>query len=262
MSILINHSVNIDTHDPIWKQWNPRQYLADFYDSVDADEIETIAFLTDIAQRIPKDSVVLEFGSGPTLHHIFPFAPIVSEIHMADLIESNLSEIQTWISNDPEAHHWDPFIKYALSCEGHDTSETSIATRAAETRAKITKLMTADAKQQDPLGPDARATYPVVMSCYCADSATDNHRDFEAYLSNVISLIEPGGLFILACLRNAMHYKVGPLSFPSANVNEHVVQGILENHCVPDSISISVRELPSHIDQGYTSILLSYATKK
>lgn len=261
-AILLNNSADLTEHDPVWSKWNPRQYLADFYSSVDEDEIETIAFLHEITQRVPSRATLLEFGSGPTLHHIFPFVPTISEIHIADLLPSNLSEIQTWLDNKAEGHNWDRFIAYTLSCEGITPSEALIAARAQETRTKVTKLMTADAQHEDPLGQSARNMYPVVMSCYCADSATDNHHDFENYVSHILSLLQPGGLFILACLHNAMHYRVGSTWFPSANVTQQCVHSILGKYCVLETLSISIKNLPSHIDQGYTSILLSYATKR
>jgi hypothetical protein len=54
-------------------------------------------------------------------------------------------------------------------------------------RRKITRLFQADAGDFNPLGCDGREFYPVVVSCYCADSATDNdERDLRAFLDQVL----------------------------------------------------------------------------
>lgn len=247
----------------IWSKWNPKIYLRDFYSKVDLDEIATIAFLTKVAKRIPPKQKILEFGSGPTLHHVFPFIPYVSEVHLVDFLKPNLKEISKWVHGKKDAHNWDSFISYTVKCEGNkNPTSKDIKIRKSETKDKLTKSIQANAGRTDPLGKRARESYPVVVSCYCADSATDNHRDFELYLKNVISLIKPGGIFILACLRKAKYYKVGSLFFPSANVDEHLLSRILRTDFLPRSIKIEVKRLPSHREQGYTSIILAYATKR
>ncbi len=247
----------------IWAKWNPKAYLNDFYSKVEPDEVATIAFLAKIAKRIPQRQKILEFGTGPTLHHIFPFIPSASEVHLADFLKPNLEEISRWAHSKKDAHNWDSFISYTLRCEGNkNPTLKDIKIRKLETSNKITKYIRADAGQADPLGKRVRESYPVVISCYCADSATDNHYDFKRYVKNIASLTEHGGIFILACLRKARYYRVGALSFPSANVDEHLVRKILNADFIPKSIKIEVKSLPSHKEQGYTSIILAYATKR
>lgn len=246
-----------------WKKWNPKIYLNDFYLKVEPDEIATISFLSKVAKKIKPKQKILEFGSGPTLHHVFPFISQSLEFHVADYLKSNLKEISNWVDNKSDAHNWDDFIAYTLKCEGvKNPTSKDIGLRKSEARRKVTKYIQADARKTNPLGKAARESYPVVISCYCADSATHNHHDFKAYIKNITSLVEPGGIFVLACLRKARYYKVGSLSFPSANVDEHLVRKILEVDFTPKSIKIEVKKLPSHKDQGYTGVILAYATKR
>jgi len=247
----------------IWNKWNPKTYLNKFYSKIEPDEVATIAFLSKVAKQISPRQKILEFGSGPTLHHIFPFIPSASEVHLADFLKPNLEEISKWVHGKKDAHNWDSFISYTLKCEGEKKPLLNdIKIRKLETKNKITKYIRADAGQTDPLGKSAHESYPVVISCYCADSATDNHSDFKRYIKNIVSLAEPGGVFILACLRKARYYRVGNVSFPSANVDEHLVRKILDVDFLPKSIKIEVKRLPSHKEQGYTSIILAYATKR
>lgn len=242
--------------------WSPTAYLREFYTDVQPDEIETIAFLVRLGKKIAYPQKILEFGCGPTLHHIFPFVPYASEIHMGDFLESNLEEIRKWIEDEKDAHDWDKFISYTLKCEGRvDPTRKDIENRKQAAREKIVKYVRVDAKKSDPAGRELRETYPVVISCYCADSATNDQGNFTLFIRNIVSLIKPGGLFVLACLRNAKHYRVGSLNFPSANVSEDLLADILKLDFYPGTITIEVRELPDHERQGYTSIILAYATK-
>lgn len=255
--------MNHDGTAGIWDHWDPKAYLHEFYTNVESDELETIKFLTKIAKRLPHEQKILEFGCGPTLHHIFPFIENASEIHMVDLLQCNLDEIALWIDKNRRAFNWNSFIAYTLKCEGieHPTV-ADIKKRKNETQKKITKLMTGDAGKANPLGKRAHESYSTVISCYCADSATDNVDDFKRYIKNIVSLLKPGGAFVFTCLRNTAYYKVKPLLFPSANVNEQMVRTLLESDFLPESIKITVKKLQGRREQGYTSIILAYATKR
>lgn len=244
------------------KYWSPAQYLAEYYSAVEPDELATIRFLVERFARLSHIPRLLEFGCGPTLHHIFPAVPSCDEIHMADYLPANLDAIRGWLVNDPSAHAWDEFIRYALECEGKTTTTAGqVAERANRTRALVEKLIEADAGDPDPLGPTARGSYPVVLSCYCADSATGDKEVWARYLSNIASLVAPGGTFIIAALRNARFFTVGPNRFPSANIDESDLQSVLASHFDPLPIEVNVVDVPEHSSQGYSSILLAVARK-
>lgn len=245
-----------------WKKWDAKQYLLDFYGgNVSTDEIETISFLAQLAKNNPQHRV-LDFGCGPTLHHIFPFVPYVSEIHVADLLKSNLFEVSKFINNDSDAHNWDKYIEYALICEGNKKPNTgAIAERRLATSQKITKVIEADAREVDPMGIEFRGSYPIVISCFCADSATDNHEEFSLFIRNIATLVQSGGLFVIACLRDASFYRTKESHFPSARVIENTLEKILKNHFIHQSVKIDTKHLPEHREQGYTGIILASAIK-
>lgn len=246
-----------------WKKWDAKQYLKDFYGgSVASDEIETISFLTELAKNNPQDKI-LDFGCGPTLHHVFPFVPFVSEIHVADLLSSNLAEVTKFIKNESDAHNWDKYIEYALFCENKKIPTTDLVIeRRLATSKKITKVLEANARNDDPIGPDFRGKYPIVISCFCADSATDNHNDFSLLVRNIASLVQPGGMFAIACLRDTSFYKTNESHFPSARVDEIILEKVLKNIFLPQSVRIETKHLPDHKQQGYSGIILASATKQ
>ena len=201
-----------------WDSWSPQEYLADYYRFVEPDEIETIRFISQVSRRLKEPANTLVFGCGPTLHHVFPIAPFASEIHLADYLPRNLDEIRAWIERRAPYHDWSAFVRYTLQCEGvAEPSHDDISSREEMVRRKITRLFQADAGDFDPLGCDGRQSYPVVVSCYCADSATDNKDTWRRYMANISSMVTEEGFFVTAALREANYYKVGERFFPSAD---------------------------------------------
>ena len=80
--------------------WQPREYLAEYYSAVQPDERRTIAFFVDAMRDADPNEPVLVFGVGPTLHHVFLAAGKSAEIHLGDYLATNLSEIRHWIERD------------------------------------------------------------------------------------------------------------------------------------------------------------------
>ncbi len=245
-----------------WDQWSPQDYLRDYYTLVEPDEIETIRFIAEAARRLTDPSPVLVFGCGPTLHHVFPVAPYASEIHLADYLPGNLEEIMAWINRRGPFHDWRPFVRYCLRCEGMAApTDADIAAREDMVRDKITRCSQADAGDDDSLGPLCRAAYRVVVSCYCADSATGDKAVWNRYMTNITSMVGRRGFFVTAALRTAAYYRVGERFFPSAAVDERDLRTILDRELGEDVV-VETRVVPEHEALGYTGVLLGHAVKR
>jgi len=241
-----------------FEDWNPIDYLKDYYSHVEQDERYTIEFLVNEFKKIQNKPVAVEFGAGPTLHHVIPLAPYVSEIHMTDYLMSNLHELTKWQKLKRGSHNWNEFTKFTLGCEGKvNVTEGEIAERESLVRKKITKYFLSDASKQNPLGEKLRETYEFVLSCYCADSATDSREVWYEYMKNIVSLLKPGGFFVTTALRNCQHYRVGERFFPCAYVNEQDFKMLLQDlDFNMSTVSIIVKNVPEHKEVGYESIVL------
>ncbi len=239
--------------------WVPGEYLADYYSRLEPDEVATIDFFVEAMEHVDRDRPLLLFGTGPTLHHVFLAARVASEIHLADYLHGNLAEIARWLARDPQAHDWRPFVRHTLRCEGNDEPTDEDVTRREElTREKITRLLPADARDEEPLDGDRYAT---VISAYCADSATSDRATWELLMRNITGLVKPGGTFVTAALRHAGHYAVGGKRFPSASVDEHDLRSVLEPEFDTGRGAIEVREVGAHEALGYSSIVLARAPR-
>jgi hypothetical protein len=242
--------------------WVPREYLRDYYSTVEPDERRTIAFFVDAMREVRTGEPVLFFGAGPTLHHVFLAANKASEIHLGDYLPANLREIEGWIGGDADAHDWRPFVRYTLECEGLALpTEADIVEREDLTRAKITRLLEVDARRADPLNGRQTVSYGTVISAYCADSATADRGTWETYMKRIAGLVRPGGTFITAALRRSRGYHVGGKIFPSADVDENDLRAVLEPCFARDDLAIAVCELPG-CSLGYSSIVLARARRR
>jgi NNMT/PNMT/TEMT family len=242
--------------------WAPRQYLADYYSTVESDERQTIAFFVEAMRHAAPNEPVLIFGVGPTLHHVFLAAGRDNEIHLGDYLPANLKEIERWINHDRNAHNWEPFVRHTLACEGLAfPTDKDVARREEVTRAKISKLLEIDLRRANPLGEAATPRYDTVISAYCADSATSDKVVWAEYMARIANLVRPGGMLITAALRRSSGYLVGGKLFPSAGVDEDDLRRVLEPIFGSDGLVIEVCELPEAGLKNYTSIVLARAKK-
>ena len=92
-----------ETYASFEDDWSPEAYLADYYLEVQPDEHATMRFLSEASALVGDVPVLLEFGCGPTVHHLLPFAVRADEIHVADFLERNLDAVRRWVDGSPEA---------------------------------------------------------------------------------------------------------------------------------------------------------------
>jgi hypothetical protein len=244
-------------------EWRPQAYLAEYYATVEPDERRTIAFFVDAYGKAAPGQKVLIYGVGPTLHHVFLAAGTASEVHLAEYLPANLLEIERWLARDPEAHDWRPFVRYILECEGIAApSDAQIERREELARAKITKLLSADLRRPYPLGPGAADPYGIVISAYCADSATGNLTQWHIFMQRIGALVRPSGTILTAALRRSCGYRVGGKLFPSANIDEGNLREALGLYCDSGDLKVEVAQLGAPNAKGYDSILLAQGRRR
>ena len=136
-------------------------------------------------------------------------------------------------------------------------ADRQLAERDALLRRRTTRLLTADARCNDPLGATAGGSYGCVATFFCADSATHNLVEWRHCVRNIRGLLAPGGLLIMAALRHCQAWRSGDSWLPSAGIGEGQVSDALD--CAGfDAMGrvIEVAELPDQRANGFESILL------
>jgi hypothetical protein len=254
------HSREVRSYASFDTSWQTDLYLAQYYSDVESDENVTLRFLTDVAPIIGPTATLLEFGCGPTVHHLFPFAIHATAIHLADYLPSNLAAIRRWINREGDAHDWSRFAAHALHCElGRPATRDEVAARERSTRERIAALFAADARAERPLrDAKAQTSYPVVLCCFCPDSITDDLEEWKRCMRNIASLVDPGGWLVLAALHASTGYRVGNARFPSASVTEHHVAGFLaEAGFGGPQTAVTVAAAPDERGFGFSSVILA-----
>ncbi|RYX81924.1 hypothetical protein EON83_22035 [bacterium] len=244
-----------------YSQWQPEEYLTEYYGEVQPDEHFAVEFLVETVARLKPVSVALEFGCGPTIHHALALANLVGELHMADYLESNRAEVEKWRRKDEGAFNWDHFGVETLQLEGnaHPTQE-QVAEREELLREKITQVVPCDAFSSEPLGEGNNRIYPLVASHYCAEACTTDQEEWRACMRNISSLVETGGTLIISVCGAASAYAVGDRYFPCAGVDEKDVLACLLEIGFTD-IDLRVRQVPSQSEQGFSSVVFASAVK-
>jgi NNMT/PNMT/TEMT family len=243
-------------------EWHAGRYLAEYYTRVEADEAATLDFIARACGRIVAPGRALVFGVGPTVHHLLPLAAHTRELHVADYLESNLDHVRRWLRRDSRAHDWRAFARHVLECEGlRAPSARQVGAREDLVRARVTRCLRADAGLDSPLATPGLGRYDVVVSCFCAESATGDQAVWRRYMRNILGLVAPGGLFITAALRRCRAYRVGQQRFACADIDEHDLAAVLiESGVEPGQLQLEVRPVGLRDRLGYDSIVLAAAT--
>ena len=201
--------------------WVPRQYLADYYRTVEPDERRTIAFFVDAIRDARPGEPILFFGAGPTLHHVFLAAGWPARDRDSPTRPSSSS------ARMPPGPRSLACCK--PTCAGHGRSARTAPSRTAWWSA--------------PTAPN---------------SATDDLTTWQTYMRRIAGMVRPGGTLLVAALRRSHGYRVGGKLFPSANVDEADLQFVLQP-LFEAELRIEVRELPDASPKGYSSIVLVQA---
>ncbi len=236
-------------------QWDASDYLREYYSRVEADEQLTLEFLIQECRKLPRGGTAIDFGSGPTVHNLIALSPYVEHVDIADFVPQNLAQIRAWLNHEPGAHDWQSFTRHVLACEGF--AGASVETRESLLRGRIENLLRCDASRPSPIEGGCRR-YNVVLTCYCADSATCDKSTWHMYLQNILSLLKTGGTLLLAALRKCRGYSVGSCYFPSANIDESDVRDMFEHGGIEmERARIAVGSVLAREGRGYDSIILA-----
>ncbi len=204
------------------REWIPREYLRQYYsqDFIPDDEEAIYQRLIAYLQRRRRTFArVLEFGCGPTVHHLTPLAPWAGEIHLADYLSENLAEVNRWLRDEAEAFNWDINVRRALEIEtSRAVTAEEIEARKQLIRNKVTALKPCDVRHAQPLG--AAEPYDLVFSAYCVDAATNDKNEWRQWMSHLLSLCAADGTVVLLSARHARQYCVMDKAFPEVNVDE------------------------------------------
>jgi len=202
-----------------WSIFNARAYLQEYYADIGSENLAILHFLVRTLRDVSPDSVLLDLGGGPTVYSLIASASHAREIHFCDYLDSNLEQVRMWLECHPQAFDWTEFIKTTLVLEGKDYSKQGVALRENEIRHRVTHVLHCDANVSQPIQTNIDG-YDVLVTNFCAESATDDVEQWRKFVANITSLIKPNGRLIMSTLKGASSYGVGKETFPAVNIME------------------------------------------
>ncbi len=243
-----------------WTRFDPAAYLDEYYADIESENLELLRFLVETYRAIPQGGRMLDFGGGPALYPLISAAPRFDEIHFADYLEANLAEVRRWLAQAPEAFDWTPFIRKAIELEtGETCSNADVERRARLIRQRVTHLLPCDASRTPPIREPE--PYDVVLTNFCAESATSSRDEWRAFMGNIVSVLKPGGWLVLSALKGAKHYAVGSLSFPAVDILEEDLVDLLEDTGFSRK-GLEVRSVPAdRPTRDYQGLMFAVARK-
>ncbi len=245
-----------------WTSFDPNAYLDEYYADVGPENVALLRFLNEAYRQMPSGGTLLDFGGGPTIYPLISAAPRFDEIHFSDYLQANLDEVRKWLTKGPDAFDWQAFVRRALELEtGRVCTLSDIEIRESEIRARVTRLLRCDASRAYPLdGP--RVSYDVVLTNFCAESATSDYAQWRSFIHNIVSLLRPGGQLVMSALKGATRYSVGPVSFPAVEISEDDLIEALEDAGFPRKW-IELRSIPAdRPTRDYQGLILATAMKE
>ncbi len=245
-----------------WAEFDPTAYLDEYYGDIGSENLELLRFLADAYRDVPVGGRMLDFGGGPTIYPLISAVGRIREIHFSDYLEANLGEVRKWIANDPRAFDWDEFIAQALEIEsGRPATPQDVSERATEIRECVTLLTRCDASRQPPI-EGAHEPYDILLTNFCAESATSDHWQWQSFMVNILSQLKPGGRLIMSALKGATRYSVGARSFPAVSIREDDLVEVLEETGF-SAKSIEIRSVPAdRPTRDYEGLMLAVAQKE
>jgi len=248
--------------------FNPKEYLTEYYSTVGFENRSLLEFFVEAYQDIPKNSLILEFGGGPTVYQLITAAKYAKTIHFSDHLDSNLQEVRLWRSVAKTAFDWNMFFHQALTIEGVKNINKSIIERRKNlVRKKIIRFVHCDAFKTHPLGPVYHSYFDVVSVNFVAESITNNHESWKQVFKNIHSLLKKDGHLIMTTIKEAKYWHVGKKLFPAVSISEHHLNEILkelgfkEKFLLMRSISAETIDKNGKGIQGYQGMIFLRAKK-
>jgi NNMT/PNMT/TEMT family len=243
-----------------YTQFNPRDYLQEYYSHVSPENFALLQFAVKAFQIIPAAGVLLDFGGGPTLYPLIAAAKQGRDIHFCDYLDANLAQVQQWLQADSEAFNWQEFVEVTLKLENQtdEVSAEAVNEREAALRAQVSQVFKCDMNYLPPIANPIE--YDVVISNFCAESATDNRAQWRMFFHNTVSLVKPDGFLLLSALKGATCYAVGERFFSAVSLTEEDLKQALEEEGfeVP---SLLLETVPADPTSHYAGLIMILARK-
>ena len=232
-----------------------RAYLQQYYGTIDEGNGALLRFYADVYDHLDQ-AVMLEFGGGPTIYSIITAARSARLIHFCDLNAASLAEVENWLTGQPTAFNWQPYVEFTLKCESgaHDVTLKDIEERESMIRQKVSMVSRCNIFADDPLLGQSFDEYSVVAQSFVLDDLVFNTDDWILLNRRLVQKLARGGLFVSVSMLNASYWTVGGTSI-AANPLGAMDVVRMHRELGLETRALIVKELPDKI--GYDGFIMA-----
>lgn len=218
--------------DTYLRHFNPRGYLEKYYNfgSRHSAENQILRHLLKNLFKIfcqggVEGDLLIDIGSGPTIYQLLSACESFKEIIATDYADQNLQELEKWLKKEPGAFDWSPVVSYVCDLEGNRVKGPE---KEEKLRRTVTQVLKCDVTQRQPLGGVRLRAADCLLSTLCLHAACPDLPAYRAALSNLSSLLRPGGALVLADALRSSFYTVCEQRFSSLCLGPEAVKAAVK----------------------------------
>ena len=237
--------------------FSAREYLKDFYPSLNPENEFLLKFYHDFYSSIPRQKTLLEIGGGPTIFQLISASRKVDEIIFSEYAQSCRDEVTLFIQNEPSAWNWDDYIRFEI---GLEKSGESVDSMKELIRSKIKKVLPCDAFSVHPLAPESDREYDVLTMGGVLECISNTEKEFLSACTNTFSLLKPSGYFVGFFAKNLTKWTHNGKVFELFPINETYIEKLFPTLGL--EIRTMTQSVPPDYHQEYEGIFAVSAIKK
>ncbi|NWI60000.1 NNMT methyltransferase, partial [Calyptomena viridis] len=214
--------------DVYQRSFDPQAYLKEFYSLSDSQEWAT-GFLKQNLRSLHKifsldglrGDTLIDVGCGPTIYQLLSACENFQEITALDYTDQNRRELEKWLRNEAGAFDWVPVVKYVCELEG---DREKWAEKQEKLRKKVKRVLKCDVTKANPTDPLSLPPADCIVSTLCLEAACKDLPTFRRALSNVGTLVKPGGHLVMVTVLKETYYAFNNQVFSCLRLEKHEVE--------------------------------------
>ncbi|XP_069065043.1 nicotinamide N-methyltransferase-like [Pleurodeles waltl] len=158
-----------------------------------------------------KGDSLIALSCGHYIHCTVPACEYFNEITFACADGKSIQEIQKWLKNEPDAMDYGQTIKEICKLQG--CGETWIEKQHMLQR-KLKTVLECDVTSRNPLSPVIHPQADCLLLVHCLENHVTDEKSYCEALTNVSSLLKPGGHLVMCATLEATFYMCVDFKFP------------------------------------------------
>jgi len=233
-----------------WDDFDPDLYVKVNYQELHDDDA---AILGRVGQYFEHEASRtrglqgIDVGAGANLYPTLTMLPYCESVTLFERSSAN----RTWLLGQRECYSeiWNPYWSVLTERPPYE---------AIDPRECFLKRMAV--RYGDIFRPASRERWGIGTMFFCAESITQQEREFYTALDNFVGMLKPGAPFAAAFMRESRGYRVAGIDFPAVSITPVDVEHRLEP--LVDYLEVHPVVSSKPLREGYKGMILALGRKR